>query len=93
MDRAILKNDLQKFGVAMIIVGSSMIAYYNVTKEERAKRYAIAEKTREDVDAINRAASVMVDRIRRGVYNGKSLDEIHQEFAFEQIAQHEDLRP
>lgn len=83
---------LKKIGALYLAAGVSLICYYQVTKVERAKRAAIAEKTYKEVDAINRAASVMVDRIRRGVYNGKSLAEIHEAFAFEQIAQHADTQ-
>lgn len=83
-----MQDDLKKIAALYVGAGIAFIVYTQFRKEQETKRTEILK----EVDAINRAASVIVDRIRRGYYNGKSLAEIHQEFEFEQIAQHPDTR-
>lgn len=81
---------MRRIDIVAFYVGAALAAvvYNEFRKGEETKRAEVAK----EVDAINRAASVILDRVRRGHYTGKTLEEIHQEFEFEQIAQHQDTR-
>lgn len=79
-------------GMLSVTVVICTVWFTRTAKEAKAKRRVVLTNNIKDVDAINRATSVILDRIHRGMYSGLTIPELEQEFQFEQMTQHSDVR-
>lgn len=81
------KKFIPVVAIAVAAAGLATVEYIKIRRTERQKRTDIRTETEKEIAAIWRAGAKVQERIKRGEYTNRSMDDIDKDFQFHRIAE------